>query len=80
MQLFVGEISSGVHWAPLDDEKSIVFTSKNMAGVSCPHDDTEVVAVMIGKYNIHRVLVNTGSSTGILYTTTYEQIKLEREK
>ena len=32
-----------------------------------PHDDALVVSVRVGDYNVHRMLVDNGSSTDILY-------------
>ena len=32
-----------------------------------PHDDALVVSIKVGDYNVHRMLVDNGSSTDILY-------------
>ena len=32
-----------------------------------PHDDALIVSVWVGDYNVHRMLVDNGSSVDILY-------------
>jgi len=34
----------------------------------------------VGDYNTHRVLVDNGSSTDILYYPAFQQIRIERER
>ena len=43
-----------------------------------PHDDTLVVNIRVGDYNVHRVLVDNGSSADILYYPTFQQIGIDR--
>lgn len=57
-----------------------MFTTEYMVSVNYLHDDSIVIAAMIGNYSICRILIDMGSSTDILYTTTYDQMKLGREK
>ena len=45
-----------------------------------PHDDTLVVNICVEDYNVHRVLVDNGSSTDILYYPTFHQIGIERTR
>ena len=37
-----------------------------------PHDDALVVSLRVGDYNVHRMLVNNGSSTDILYYPAFQ--------
>nr|XP_023879054.1 uncharacterized protein LOC111991511 [Quercus suber] len=45
-----------------------------------PHDDALVVSLRVGDYNLHRVLVNNGSSADILYYPAFQQIRTGREQ
>ena len=45
-----------------------------------PHDDALVVNLQIGDYNMHRVLVDNGSSADILYYPAFQQMRIDRER
>ena len=45
----------------------IGFSEEDARCLHHPHDDTLVVSIRVGDYNVHRVLVDNGSSTDILY-------------
>ena len=36
-----------------------------------PHDDVLIVSIQVGDYNMHRVLVDNGSSADILYYSAF---------
>ena len=42
------------------------------------HDDALVVSVRIGDYNVHRMLVDNGSSADILYYPAFQQMGIDR--
>ncbi|XP_030946323.1 uncharacterized protein LOC115970840 [Quercus lobata] len=44
-----------------------------------PHDDALVVSLQIGDYNMHRVLVDNGSSADILYYPAFQQMRIDKE-
>ena len=49
-------------------ESSIVgFSKEDERRLHHPHDDALVVNIRVGDYNVHRVLVDNGSSADILY-------------
>jgi hypothetical protein len=50
----------------------IGFSDDDYAGVSLPHTDTLVLTLAIANHMIHRILIDTGSSTDILYKTAFE--------
>lgn len=56
-----------------------MFTTKYMVSVNYPHDDAIVIAAMIGNYSICRILIDMGSSTDILYTTTWSDEARKRK-
>ena len=45
----------------------IEFSEEDARRLHHPHDDALVVNIWIEDYNMHRVLVDNGSSTDILY-------------
>jgi hypothetical protein len=54
----------------------IGFTDDDYEGVSRPHSDTLVVTLMIANHNVHRILVDNGSSVDILYWSAFEKLRL----
>ena len=43
-----------------------------------PHDDALVVSICVGDYNVHRMLVDNGSSANILYCPAFQQIGIDK--
>ena len=52
---------------PWVDNSTIEFSEDDARRLHHPHDDALVVSLQIGDYNMHRVLVDNGSSADILY-------------
>ena len=50
----------------------IGFSEEDARRLHHPHDDALVVSIHIGDYNVHRVLVDNGSSANILYYPTFQ--------
>ena len=51
----------------LIDNPIIEFLEEDARRLHHPHDDALVFSIRVGDYNTHRVLVDNGSSTDILY-------------
>ena len=62
------------------DNPIIGFSEENARCLHHPYDDTLFVSIRVGDYNTHRVLVDNGSSTDILYYPTFQQMRIEREQ
>ena len=43
-----------------------------------PHDDALVITIRVGDYNVHRMLVDNGSSADILYYPAFQQMGINR--
>jgi hypothetical protein len=43
-----------------------------------PHDDAIVVTLLISNYNVHKVLIDTGSSANILFISTFEKMTIDK--
>ena len=62
------------------DNPIIGFSEENARCLHHPYDNTLFVSIRVGDYNTHRVLVDNGSSTDILYYPTFQQMRIEREQ
>ena len=47
------------------------FSEEDVRGVKQPHDDPLVIILMIKGFNTKRILVDNGSSTDIIYLSTF---------
>ena len=56
----------------------IGFSEEDARRLHHPQDNALVVSVQVGDYNVHRVLVDNGSSTDILYYPAFQQIEIDR--
>ena len=57
----------------------IGFSEEDARRLHHPHDDALVVSIQIEDYNMHRVLVDNGSSADILYYPALQQMGIDRE-
>ena len=58
----------------------IEFSEKDARRLHHPHDNALVVSIQIKDYNMHRVLVDNGSSADILYYPALQQMGIGRER
>ena len=58
----------------------IGFSDEDYAGILQSHTDVLVVTLILANHNVHRILVDNGSSTDILYWSTFKKLDLGREK
>ena len=58
----------------------IGFSEEDARRLHHPHDDALVVSVRVGDYNVHRMLVNNGSSADILYYPAFQQMGIDRAR
>ena len=61
-------------------DTTITFLDSNMEGYEHPHDDPLVIRVVVAKKIVHRVLIDNGSSTDIIFASAFEKMGIEREK
>ena len=54
------------------DNLVIGFSEEDARRLHHPYDDVLVVSLRVGDYNMHRVLVDNGSSADILYYPTFQ--------
>ena len=56
------------------------FSDSDMEGCQHPHDDPLVIRAVVANKTIHRVLVDNGSSTDIIFTSAFDKMGIGREK
>ncbi|XP_074368281.1 uncharacterized protein LOC141708514 [Apium graveolens] len=56
------------------ESADITFKEKESRWVHHPHNDALVITMLIGTMNVHRVFLDNGSSTNILYYSTYKKL------
>ena len=54
-----------------------LFSKEDVRGVKQPHDDHLVIMLIIEGFITRRILVDNGSSTDIIYLSTFQQLKLD---
>ena len=58
----------------------IGFSEEDARRLHHPHDDALVISVRVGDYNVHRMLVDNGSSADILYYPAFQQMGVDRAR
>ena len=62
------------------DNLAIGFIEEDARRLHHPYDDALVVSIWVEDYNTHRVLMDNGSFTDILYYPAFQQIRIEKER
>ena len=62
------------------DNPIVRFSEEDAQRLHHPHDDALIVSIRVGDYNTHRVLVDNGSSTDILYYPMFQQMRIKKEQ
>ena len=58
----------------------IGFLEEDARRLHHPHDDALVVSILVGDYNVHRVLVDNGSLADFLYYPAFQQMGIDRAR
>ena len=61
-------------------DTTITFSNSDMEGCQHPHDNPLVIRVVIANKMVHRVLVDNGRSTDIIFASAFVKMGIEREK
>ena len=56
---------------PKNDEPNIVFSERDDRGNRQPYDDLLVIMLRVEEFNIHRVLIDNGSSVDLVYLFSF---------
>ena len=74
----MGEIQA-IYKLPRMDT-TITFSDSDLQGCQHPHDDPLVVRAIVANTTVHRVLVDNGSSTDIIFASAFDKMGIGREK
>ena len=72
------QLASSVPKIARRESPIIGFSEEDARCLHHPHDDTLVVSVRVGDYNMHQMLVDNGSSADILYYPVFQQRGINR--
>ena len=72
------QLTGSVPKIPRRESPIIGFSEDDARRLYHPHDDALVVSIRVGDYNVHRMLVDNGSSADILYYPAFQQIGINR--
>ena len=61
-------------------DTAITFSDSDLEGCQHPHDDPLVIRAVVDSKTIHRVLVDNGSSSDIIFASTFDKMGIGREK
>ena len=65
---------------PRNDKLDIVFSKRDGHGIRQSHDNPLVIMLKVEEFNIHRVLIDNGSSIDIIYLPAFQQMKLDKKR
>jgi len=65
---------------PKNDELDIVFSERDGWGLRQPHDSPLEIMLRVEEFNIHRVLIDNGSSVDIIYLPAFQEMKLDKKR
>ena len=61
-------------------DTTITYSDFDMEGCQHPHDDPLEIKAIIANKKIHKVLVDNGSSTDIIFSSAFDKMGIRREK
>ena len=61
-------------------DTSITFSDSDLVGCQHPHDDPLVVRAVVANKTVHRVLIDNGSSTDIIFAPAFDKMGIGKEK
>ena len=53
---------------------TISFSEEDLEGVQLPHDDALVITALVANREVHRILVDNGSSTDIIFNQAFQKM------
>ena len=74
------QLTGSIPKMPRVDNPTIEFSEDDTRRLHHPHDDALVVNVRVRDYNVHRMLVDNGSSVDILYYPAFQYMGIDRAR
>ena len=60
--------------------ETLTFSSNDDPDLHYPYEDPLVVTLTIANFVVKRVLIDTGSLSDILFTSTFDQLKISKDR
>ena len=61
-------------------DTTITFSDADLEGCQHPYDDLLVIRAVVANKIVHRVLIDNGSSTDIIFASAFDKMGIGREK
>ena len=61
-------------------DTAITFSDSDLEGCQNPNDDPLVIRAVVANKTVHRVLVDNGSSTDIIFASAFNKMGIGKEK
>ncbi|KAH7524986.1 hypothetical protein FEM48_Zijuj06G0177400 [Ziziphus jujuba var. spinosa] len=58
---------------------TITFIEEDAKGAHYPYDDVLVVTLIVANHKVHRILVDTGSSTNTIYSSAFRHMRIGKD-
>ena len=78
-RLSVEESNSKPKRVRVEIRPALSFSDEDKIGTIQPHDNTLVVTLRIGRYDVKKVMVDQGNSVEIMYPDLYKGLNLKPE-
>ena len=59
---------------------TIAFSDADLEGCQHPHDDPLVIRAFVANKNVHKVLIDNGSSVDIIFASAFDKMGIGKEK
>ena len=77
--LFIEDLNPEPKRAKMNVQSTLSFSDEDKVGTIQPYDDTLVITLRIGGYDVKRVMVDQGSGAEIMYPDLYKGLNLRPE-
>ncbi|XP_010245427.1 PREDICTED: uncharacterized protein LOC104588977 [Nelumbo nucifera] len=71
--------ASAIHGHKKKRNQLITFTNDDLRGVQAPYDDALLITAEVANFEMRRILVDTGSSTDVLFDDAFEKLGIDKE-
>ena len=61
-------------------DTTITFSDTDLEGCQHPHDDPLMIRTIVANKTVHRVLIDNGSSTDIIFVSAFDNMGIGKEK
>ena len=78
-RLSSGDINQDLKRAKMEISLVLGFSDEDRIGIIQPHDDALMITLLIGGYDVKRLMVDQGNAVEIMYPDLYNGLNLKSE-